>query len=93
MNKLGLIGLAGFAFASASQLRAGTEMVEPERAPAPRYSYDYAPPPPAVVYYAPPPVRVVVAPAYAYYGPRYRAYGHQRFYGRRSHWHGGHRRW
>ena len=91
-KKLSLIALAVFAFgfASAPRSNAGTEMLTDNFAPAP--TYDYAPPPPPRVYYAPPPVRVVVYPGYAYCAPRFRAYGYQRFYGRRPYWHGHHRR-
>ena len=60
-----VIALAVFAFGFGSALRsnAGTDMVEPYRAPAP--TYNYAPPPPRPVVYVPP-VRfgVVVGPAF-----------------------------
>ena len=67
------IALAVFAFGFGSALRsnAGTDMIEPYRAPAP--TYNYAPPPPRPVVYVPP-VRfgVVVGPAFGgYYGPRF----------------------
>jgi len=80
-----VIALAVFAFGFASALRAnaGTEVIEPYRAPAP--TYNYAPPPPRPVFYAPPPVvAVVVAPGYGYYGPRF-GFAH-RFYGRHAYW-------
>jgi hypothetical protein len=83
-----VIGLAVLAFGCGSVLRsnAGTEMIEPYRAPAPIYNYA-PPPPPRPVYYAPPPpVGVVVVPAYGYYGPRYAVYGAHRFYGRHAYW-------
>ena len=86
-----VIALAVFAFGFGSALRsnAGTDMVEPYRAPAP--TYNYAPPPPRPVVYVPP-VRfgVFVGPAFGgYYGPRFGYYGGHRFYGRRGYW-GGH---
>lgn len=88
-----------FAFSSAPRSNAGTEIVEPYRAPAP--TYNYAPPPPRPIVYAPPPVvGVVVAPAfgfygrgYAYYGRGYGYYGARRFYGRHAYWRGGHNHW
>ena len=72
-----VIALAVFAFGFGSALRsnAGTDMVEPYRAPAP--AYNYAPPPPRPVVYVPP-VRfgVFVGPAFGgYYGPRFGYYG------------------
>ncbi len=45
-----VLAVLAFGFASALRLNAGTEVVEPYRAPAP--TYNYAPP----VYYAPPAV-------------------------------------
>ncbi len=90
-----VIALAVFAFGFGSALRsnAGTDMVEPYRAPAP--TYNYAPPPPRPVVYVPP-VRfgVVVGPAFGgYYGPRFGFYGGRRFYGRHAYWGGRHHRW
>jgi hypothetical protein len=75
-----------FGFALALRSNAGTEMIEPYRAPAPNYGY--APPPPRPIYYAPPPpvVGVVVAPSYGYYGPRFGFYRGHRFYGRHAYW-------
>jgi hypothetical protein len=90
-KKLIVIALAVFAFGFASALRsnAGTEVIEPYRAPAP--TYNYAPPPPRPVLYAPPPpVSVVVVPGYGYYGPRF-GVAH-RFYGRHAYWRA-HRHW
>ncbi len=87
------IALAVFAFGFGSALRsnAGTEIVEPYRAPAP--TYNYAPPPPRPIVYVPPPVvGVVVAPAFRYYGPRFGYYRAHRFYGRPVYWHH-HRPW
>jgi hypothetical protein len=91
-----VIALAVFAFGFGSALRsnAGTDMIEPYRAPAP--TYNYAPPPPRPVYYVPPPpVRfgVVIGPGYGYYGPRYGFYGSRRFYGRHAYWRGNHHHW
>ena len=86
-NKLIVIALAVFAFGFGSAVRsnAGTEVIEPYRAPAP--SYNYAPPPPRPVFFVPPPVLgVVVGPSYGYYGPRFGYYGSHRFYGRRAYW-------
>jgi hypothetical protein len=89
-KKIILIALMVFAFGFGSALRsnAGTEMIEPYRAPAP--SYNYAPPPPPrprpVLYVPPPVVGVVVAPAYGYYGRGYGFYGGRRFYGRHGYW-------
>lgn len=86
-KKFVVIALAVLAFGFASVLRsnAGTEMIEPYRAPAP--TYNYAPPPPRPIVYVPPPVvGVVVAPAYRFYGPRFGFFGAHRFYGRRPYW-------
>jgi hypothetical protein len=90
-KKLIVIALMVFGFGSALRSNAGTEVIEPYRAPAP--TYNYAPPPPRPVYYAPPPpVGVVIAPAYGYYGPRFGFYGAHRFYGRHGYWRS-HRHW
>ncbi|MBA3882571.1 MAG: hypothetical protein H0X73_07605 [Chthoniobacterales bacterium] len=80
LKKITLIGFAVLAFGLA-RANAGTEMVEPERAPAP--SYNYAPPP--RVYYAPPPPPppVVVYPAFGYYAPRVRVFAYHRVIPRR----------
>jgi hypothetical protein len=86
-KKIIATALAVFAFAFGSVLRsnAGTDMIEPYRAPAP--SYNYAPPPPRPIVFVPRPVvGVVVAPTYAYYGPRFVGYGGHRFHGRHGHW-------
>jgi hypothetical protein len=85
-KKLNLIALAVLAcgFASAQRSSAGTEVVEPYRAPAPTYNYA---PPPRPVYYAPPPVGVFVYPPYPrFYGPRFVAFRHHRFFPRHHHW-------
>jgi hypothetical protein len=93
-KKCFVIALAVFAFGFGLALRsnAGTDMIEPYRAPAP--AYNYAPPPPRPVVYVPP-VRfgVFIGPAFGgYYGPRF-GYGGHRFYGRRAHWGGRHHHW
>ena len=81
-KKIIVTAMAVFAFGFGFALRsdAGTEMIEPYRAPA--ATYNYAPPPPRPILYAPPPaVGVVVAPGYRYYGPRFGFYRARRFYG------------
>src|SRR4029077_6423325 len=96
-KKIILIASMVFAFGFGSALRsnAGTEMIEPYRAPAPSYNYAPPPPPPPrpVLYAAPPVVGVVVAPAYGYYGRGYGFYGGHRFYGRQAYWRGHHHSW
>jgi hypothetical protein len=93
-KKCFVMGLAVLAFAFGSVLRsnAGTDMVEPYRAPAP--SYNYAPPPPPRPAFYFPPIRfgVFFGPGYGYYGPRYGYYGGHRFYGR-PYWRGNHHHW
>jgi hypothetical protein len=87
VNRIIVIALTvlAFGFGSAPRSKAGTEMIEPYRAPAP--AYNYAPPPPRPVYYAPPPpVSVVVYPGYVHYGPRFGFFGAHRFYGRHAYW-------
>jgi len=91
-NKSFVIAVAvlAFGFGTALRANAGTDMIEPYRAPA--SSYNYAPPPPRPVFYAPPPVAfgVVVGPGYRYYGPRFGWYGPRRFgywRFRHHHWH------
>jgi hypothetical protein len=85
------LALFAFGFGTAVRSNAGTDMVEPYRAPAPRYNY--APPPPRPVFFVPP-VRIGFGfgPGFGWYGPRYGFYGPHRFYGRRAYW-GGHRHW
>ena len=80
-----VLTLAVFAFclASASRSNAGTEVVEPYSAPAPRYNYA----PPRPVYYAPPVVRIAFYPPFGFYGPRFGVFGGHRFHGRRVHRH------
>ena len=93
-KKLTVIALAvfGFAFGSALRSNAGTEVIEPYRAPAPSYGYA-PPPPPRPILYAPPPVvGVVIGPRYGYYGPRFGYYRGHRFYGRHAYWRP-HRHW
>jgi hypothetical protein len=77
-----VLAVLAFGFASALRLNAGTEVVEPYRAPAPTYNYA----PPAPVYYAPPAVGVAVYPAFGFYGPRFGVFGVRRFHGPRVHW-------
>jgi hypothetical protein len=87
------LAVLAFAFGCTFRSNAGTEMIEPYRAPAP--TYNYAPPPPRPVFYVPP-IRfgVIIAPAFGgYYGPRYGFYGARRFHGRRAYWRGHGRRW
>ena len=93
-NKSFVMGLAVLAlgFGTAVRSNAGTDMVEPYRAPAPRYNY--APPPPPRPVFFVPPIRIGFAfgPGFGYYGPRYGYYGARRFYGRPAYWRG-HRHW
>jgi hypothetical protein len=96
-KKLTVIALAviGFAFGSALRSNAGTEVIEPYRAPAPRYNYAPPPPPPRPIVYAPPlPVfGVVVGPRFGYYGRGYGYYGRGHgYYGARG-YHGRHAYW
>ena len=86
------LALFAFGFGTAVRSNAGTDMVEPYRAPAPRYNY--APPPPPRPVFFVPPVRIGFGfgPGFGWYGPRYGFYGPHRFYGRRAYW-GGHRHW
>jgi hypothetical protein len=95
-KKLIVIALVVFAFGFGSVLRsnAGTETIEPYRAPAP--TYNYAPPPPRPVFYAPPlPIGIgfVFGPRYRYYGPRFGWYGPRRFYSRYGYWRFHHHHW
>jgi hypothetical protein len=97
-KKLIVTTLAVFAFAFGLALRsnAGTEMIEPYRAPAPTYNYAPPPPPPPprpILYVPPPFFGVVVAPAIGYYGRGYRFYGGNRFYGRHAYWRGRRQHW
>jgi len=76
-----VLAVLAFGFASAPRSSAGTEVVEPYRAPAP--AYNYAPPPP--VYYPPPAFGVAVYPAFGFgfRGPRFGVFGVRRFHGPR----------
>jgi hypothetical protein len=82
--------VSALVFGATFRSNAGTDMVEPYRAPA--QGYNYAPPPRPVVYV--PPVRfgAFIGPGWGYYGPRFGFYGH-RFYGRPVHWRGHPRHW
>jgi hypothetical protein len=95
-KKCFVVALAVFAlgFGTALRSNAGTDMIEPYRAPAP--NYNYAPPPPRPVYFVPPPpvrVGVFIGPGYGYYGRGYGFYGGHRFYGRNAYWRGRHHHW
>ena len=83
-----MLALAVFAFGFGSAVRsnAGTEVIEPYRAPAPTYNYAPPPPPPRPIFFAPPAVGVVIGPGYSYYGRGYGYYGARRFYGRHAYW-------
>src|SRR5438046_9702022 len=75
-----------FGFALALHSNAGTEMIEPYRAPAPTHGYAPPPPPPRPIYYAPPPVAGVVgAPTDATDDPRYGFHAGRRHNGRDAH--------
>jgi len=89
------LAVLAFGFGTAPRSIAGTDMIEPYRAPAPNYNYAPPPPPRPVYYVPPPPVRfgVVIGPGYGYYGPRYGFYGSRRFYGRHAYWRGHHNHW
>jgi len=89
------LGVLAFGFGTAPRSTAGTDMIEPYRAPAPNYNYAPPPPPRPVYYVPPPPVRfgVVIGPGYGYYGPRYGFYGSRWFYGRHAYWRGNHNHW
>jgi hypothetical protein len=88
-----LLAILAFGFGFALCANAGTDMVEPYRAPA--LTYNYAPPPPRPFFYAPPPVGFgfAVGPRYRYYGPRFGWYGGRRFYGRYGYWRFRHHYW
>ena len=87
------LAVLAFAFGSALRSNAGTEMIEPYRAPAPTYNYPPPPPPRPVLYIRPPVFGVVVGPRYGYYGPRFGFYGGHRYYGRHAYWRGRHHYW
>jgi hypothetical protein len=95
-KRLIVIALGVFAFGFGLVLRsnAGTDMVEPYRAPA--RNYNYAPPPPRPVYYVPPPpvsIGFAIGPAWGFYGPRFGFFRGQRFFRPHAHWHGHPRHW
>src|SRR5215472_5381032 len=97
-KKLMAIGLTVFAFGfgTALRLNAGTDMIEPYRAPAPAYNYAPPPPPPPRPVAFLPPLRIGVffGPGFGYYGQGYgyygRGYGYggHRYYGRHAYWRG-----
>jgi hypothetical protein len=86
-----ILGALVFAFGTASRSNAGTDTVEPYRAPA--QTYNYAPPPPRPVVYAPP-VRVgfFIGPGYGFYGPRFGFFPGPRFH-RHHFWRGHPHHW
>jgi hypothetical protein len=80
----------GFGFVVSSN--AGTDTIEPYRAPAP--TYNYAPPRPRPVFYAPPVAfGFAVGPGYRYWRPRFGWWGPRRFYGRYGYWRFRHPHW
>lgn len=91
-NKILVMTLAvlAFAFGTALRTNAGTEVIEPYRAPAPAYNYAPPPPPRPIVYLPRPVVGVVVAPPFGFYGRGYGFYRGHRYYGRRASWRGHH---
>jgi len=86
-----MITLAVFAFAFGTTPRsnAGTDMIEPNRAPAPRYNY--APPPRPILYAPPPVVGVGIGPRF--WGPRFGFFRGHRFFGRHAFRRGHHHHW
>lgn len=87
------LAVLAFGFGSALRSNAGTEMIEPYRAPAQTYNYAPPPPPRPVLYVRPPVFGVVIGPGYGYYGPRFRFYGARGYYGRHAYWRGHHNHW
>jgi hypothetical protein len=87
------LAVSAFVFGTTVRSNAGTDMVEPYRAPAP--SYNYAPPPPPRPVFFVPPVRVgfFFGPGPGWYGPRYGFFGGRRFYARRGYWRGHGNHW
>jgi hypothetical protein len=87
------LAVSAFVFGTTVRSNAGTDMIEPYRAPAP--SYNYAPPPPPRPVFFVPPVRVGVffGPGFGYYGRGYGFNGGHRYYGRHAYWRGHHHRW
>jgi len=100
-KKCFVIALVVFAFGFGTALRsnAGTDMIEPYRAPAPSYNYAPPPPPRPVAFFPPVRIGVFFGPGFGYYGPGYGYYGHgygyggRRYYGRRGYWGGHYNRW
>ena len=93
-KKLVVITLAVFAFlfGSTPRLNAGTETVEPYRAPA--RTYNYGPPPPRPVVYGPPvSIGFAIGPAWGFYGPRFGFFPGRRFFRPHAHWHGHPHHW
>ena len=80
------LAVLAFGFGFALRSNAGTEVIEPYRAPAPAYNYALPLPPPRPIFFASPVVGVVVGPRYGYYGRGYGYYGARRFYGRHAYW-------
>ena len=87
------LAVFAFGFGSAPRSNAGTDMVEPYRAPARNYNYAPPPPPRPVVYV--PPVRfgVAIGPPFGFYGPRFGFFGGGRFHGRPAFWRGHRHHW
>jgi hypothetical protein len=81
-TKLIVTGLAmlAFAFGFVVCSNAGTDTIEPYRAPAP--AYNYAPPPPRPVFFAPPIAFGFAVGPRRFWGPRFGWWGPRRFYGR-----------
>jgi hypothetical protein len=81
-----------FVFATAPRSNAGTDMIEPYRAPA--RTYNYAPPPPRPVVFVPPVTfGVAIGPGYGFYGPRFGFFRGPRFVHRHAFWRGHAHRW
>lgn len=86
------LAVLAFGFATAPRSNAGTDMIEPYQAPAPRYNYAPPPRPRPVVFVPPVRVGVFFGPGFGWYGPRW-GWGGHRFYGRPAYWRGHHRHW
>ena len=81
-----------FGFATAPRSNAGTDVIEPYRAPA--RTYNYAPPRWRPVVFVPPvSFGVAIGPAYRFYGPRFGFVRGHRFYGRHVYWRARARHW
>ena len=87
------LALLAFGFGTAIRSNAGTDMIEPYRAPAPRYNYAPPPRPRPVVFVPPVRVGVFFGPGFGWYGPRWGYWGGPRFHGRPAYWRGHHRHW